>query len=191
MAGAVVQRRLPIWREWARRRWRARRAGVCPGRRRWRLHKQIVSMLWNATEWDAEQLLTREWLVTNGLGGYASGTVGGMPTPLSRAVGFGLARRTMVRTACSERAHLTEQMRDHGRRQLTVSIDGRLSGGFLSGEGLARLAVRCARRGDGEAGVDAARPEYGVRGLSLFVGSGSLRLEVMPTASIFARTTQR
>ncbi|HET9993257.1 MAG TPA: glycogen debranching enzyme N-terminal domain-containing protein, partial [Kofleriaceae bacterium] len=28
----------------------------------------------------AESLVTREWLVTNGLGGYASGTVGGMPT---------------------------------------------------------------------------------------------------------------
>ena len=28
----------------------------------------------------AEPLVTREWLVTNGLGGYASGTIGGMPT---------------------------------------------------------------------------------------------------------------
>ena len=28
----------------------------------------------------AESLVTREWLVTNGLGGYASGTIGGMPT---------------------------------------------------------------------------------------------------------------
>jgi predicted glycogen debranching enzyme len=28
----------------------------------------------------AESLLTREWLVTNGLGGYASGTIGGIPT---------------------------------------------------------------------------------------------------------------
>jgi len=27
-----------------------------------------------------ESLVTREWLVTNGLGGYASGTVGGLPT---------------------------------------------------------------------------------------------------------------
>ena len=29
---------------------------------------------------DPEPLLTREWLVTNGLGGYASGTVGGVCT---------------------------------------------------------------------------------------------------------------
>ena len=27
-----------------------------------------------------DALLTREWLVTNGLGGYASGTVAGVPT---------------------------------------------------------------------------------------------------------------
>ncbi len=27
-----------------------------------------------------EQLLDREWLVTNGLGGFASGTIGGVPT---------------------------------------------------------------------------------------------------------------
>jgi predicted glycogen debranching enzyme len=30
--------------------------------------------------WTSEQLATREWLVTNGLGGYASGTVGGLPS---------------------------------------------------------------------------------------------------------------
>ncbi|MBW3543675.1 MAG: glycogen debranching enzyme N-terminal domain-containing protein [Planctomycetes bacterium] len=33
-----------------------------------------------ATSIDREGLLTREWLVTNGLGGYASGTVGGVTT---------------------------------------------------------------------------------------------------------------
>ena len=38
-------------------------------------------MPWSPTEEAAtEPLLTREWLVTNGLGGYASGTVGGIPT---------------------------------------------------------------------------------------------------------------
>ena len=29
---------------------------------------------------EPEALLTREWLVTNGLGGYAAGTVSGIPT---------------------------------------------------------------------------------------------------------------
>ena len=31
---------------------------------------------------EALPLVTREWLVTNGLGGYASGTVSGVMTPL-------------------------------------------------------------------------------------------------------------
>ncbi len=44
--------------------------------------EQLVRrMPWSSErEPDAELLLTREWLVTNGLGGYASGTVGGIPT---------------------------------------------------------------------------------------------------------------
>lgn len=37
-------------------------------------------MGWDSTREDLEPLLTREWLVTNGLGGYASGTVSGAPT---------------------------------------------------------------------------------------------------------------
>ena len=56
-----------------------------------------------------QQYLTREWLVTNGLGGYASGTVAGvatrryhglliaaLPAPLGRVIMF---------------AHLSEQLR--------------------------------------------------------------------------------
>jgi predicted glycogen debranching enzyme len=35
---------------------------------------------WQRTRDDQETLLSREWLVTNGLGGYASGTIGGAPT---------------------------------------------------------------------------------------------------------------
>src|SRR5437868_13128755 len=41
----------------------------------------IRTMPWNGAdppEW--EPLLTREWLVTNGLGGYASGTISGAST---------------------------------------------------------------------------------------------------------------
>jgi predicted glycogen debranching enzyme len=37
-------------------------------------------MTWHAGESEAELLLSREWLVTNGLGGYASGTVSTAPT---------------------------------------------------------------------------------------------------------------
>src|SRR5947208_1551210 len=58
-------------------------------------------MPWNGATTDREKLLTREWLVTNGLGGYASGTVSGaitrryhgllvaaLPAPLGRTVMF-------------------------------------------------------------------------------------------------------
>jgi predicted glycogen debranching enzyme len=56
-----------------------------------------------------ESLLTREWLVTNGLGGYASGTVGGIPTRryhglLVAALPAPLGRWMMLN-------HLSEQVR--------------------------------------------------------------------------------
>ena len=58
---------------------------------------------------DAELLLTREWLVTNGLGGYASGTVGGIPTRryhglLIAALPAPFGRMMMLN-------HLSEQLR--------------------------------------------------------------------------------
>src|SRR5215468_4913583 len=37
-------------------------------------------MPWARSESEREALLTREWLVTNGLGGYASGTIAGVST---------------------------------------------------------------------------------------------------------------
>jgi predicted glycogen debranching enzyme len=40
----------------------------------------IRAMPWDSTKMSREILLTREWLVTNGLGGYASGTVSGAVT---------------------------------------------------------------------------------------------------------------
>jgi predicted glycogen debranching enzyme len=59
----------------------------------------IRAMPWDASQMSREVLLTREWLVTNGLGGYASGTVSGavtrryhglliaaLPAPLGRIV---------------------------------------------------------------------------------------------------------
>ena len=58
---------------------------------------------------EAELLLRREWLVTNGLGGYASGTIGGVPTRryhglLIAALPAPLGRMVMLR-------HLREQLR--------------------------------------------------------------------------------
>src|SRR2546428_7969963 len=60
----------------------------------------VLRMPWSATTAaKSELLLTREWLVTNGLGGYASGTIAGvasrryhslliaaLPAPLGRRV---------------------------------------------------------------------------------------------------------
>ena len=59
----------------------------------------VRSMAWDRTHPSREVLLNREWLVTNGLGGYASGTVSGavtrkyhgllvaaLPAPLGRVV---------------------------------------------------------------------------------------------------------
>src|SRR5438132_1611423 len=40
----------------------------------------VRHMPWARTDAEREDLLTREWLVTNGLGGYASGTVSGVST---------------------------------------------------------------------------------------------------------------
>jgi predicted glycogen debranching enzyme len=59
----------------------------------------LRTMKWDATSMSAEILLNREWIVTNGLGGYASGTISGaitrryhglliaaLPAPLGRMV---------------------------------------------------------------------------------------------------------
>jgi len=70
---------------------------------------------------DAESLVLREWLVTNGLGGYASGTIAGVITRryhglLIAALGAPLGRTVML-------SHVAEQVRfPEGRR---VEIGGR------------------------------------------------------------------
>jgi len=40
----------------------------------------VVRTHWTGNLAEQEELVTREWLVTNGLGGYASGTISGVPT---------------------------------------------------------------------------------------------------------------
>jgi predicted glycogen debranching enzyme len=66
-------------------------------------------LAWPGKE-DAEALLTREWLVTNGLGGYASGTLGGVST--RRFHGLLIAAlpapfgRTMMLNQLNETLHL-------------------------------------------------------------------------------------
>jgi predicted glycogen debranching enzyme len=68
-------------------------------------------LVWPGKE-DAEALLTHEWLVTNGLGGYASGTLGGVST--RRFHGMLIAAlpapfgRTMMLNQLSETLHLPD-----------------------------------------------------------------------------------
>ena len=70
----------------------------------------VRCMSWSGeNQAEAELLLRREWLVTNGLGGYASGTIGGVPTRryhglLIAALPAPLGRMVMLR-------HLREQLR--------------------------------------------------------------------------------
>lgn len=68
-------------------------------------------LVWPGKE-DAEALLTHEWLVTNGLGGYASGTLGGVST--RRFHGLLIAAlpapfgRTMMLNQLNETLHLPD-----------------------------------------------------------------------------------
>src|SRR5436190_21620501 len=75
---------------------------------------------------DAEALVTREWLVTNGLGGYASGTVSGAITRRYHGVLIAALAAPLGRTVML--SHLAEQVRcADGRR---FEIGGRESVGF-------------------------------------------------------------
>ena len=120
---------------------------------------------------DAEQL--REWIVTNGLGGYASGTVCAVPTRRyhglldRRAAGAagphdhaqpapgagGARRRPLGRPSASSRWPAGRRAARVPRRR--VPPRGRPAG----------LAVRGRRRRAGEAAADPAPPEHGLLAL--------------------------
>jgi predicted glycogen debranching enzyme len=91
-----------------------------------------------------ESLLTREWLVTNGLGGYASGTVAGIPTRryhglLVAALPAPLGRTMMLN-------HLSEQVRLPDGR--VVRFGGQeLVGGRLELPGAGHLLEFCLEDG--------------------------------------------
>src|SRR2546421_11711640 len=74
------------------------------------IHRLVRRVVWSPERATvSEPLLTREWLVTNGLGGYASGTIAGVPTRryhglLIAALPAPLGRMVMLR-------HLREQLR--------------------------------------------------------------------------------
>jgi predicted glycogen debranching enzyme len=87
---------------------------------------------------DAEPLLTREWLVTNGLGGYASGTVCGIPTRryhglLVAALPAPLGRMMMLN-------HLSEQVRLPDGRTVRFGGQEWVGGRLELDEGVGHLA---------------------------------------------------
>ena len=83
----------------------------------------VRKMPWPASATEADPLLTREWLVTNGLGGYASGTVAGVVTRryhglLIAALPAPLGRFVML-------SHLWERLRLPDRRVVVISGEER------------------------------------------------------------------
>ena len=97
----------------------------------------LLRMPWSGqTDRQLELLLTREWLVANGLGGYASGTVGGVASRryhalLIAALPAPLGRRVMLN-------HLTELVRLPDGQ--TMLIGGEERTGSLNLHGEDRLA---------------------------------------------------
>ncbi|WP_254508331.1 amylo-alpha-1,6-glucosidase [Anatilimnocola floriformis] len=89
----------------------------------------VLRMPWaGREEVERESLLTREWLVTNGLGGYASGTIGGVAARryhalLIAALPAPLGRRVMLN-------HLTELIRLPNRAKYLIGGEER--GGELN-----------------------------------------------------------
>ena len=75
---------------------------------------------------DNEQLLTREWLVTNGLGGYASGTVSGVSTRRYHGLLISALPAPHGRTLLL--AHLSEQIRLENGRIVRLSGEERSAG---------------------------------------------------------------
>ena len=69
----------------------------------------IRRMPWSAADGSTELLLTNEWLVTNGLGGYASGTVSGIPTRRFHGLLVAALPAPFGRTMMLN--HLSEQVR--------------------------------------------------------------------------------
>src|ERR1700726_4781716 len=97
----------------------------------------VHSLTWEEISGDqAEELLTREWLVTNGLGGYASGTVAGVATRrfhgLLIAALPGPLGRVMMLNHLSEQVRVPDGKTVHlggEERQGTLEVPG---AGFLS-----------------------------------------------------------
>ena len=81
---------------------------------------------------DVEPLITREWLITNGLGGYASGTVSGVITRRYHGLLIAALPPPLGRTLMF--SHLSEQLRLPDRRTWRLAGE-EFVGGLLDFEG--------------------------------------------------------
>jgi predicted glycogen debranching enzyme len=86
----------------------------------------VRHMPWARTEAEREALLTREWLVTNGLGGYASGTVSGVAT--RRYHGLLIASLPAPLGRVMTLSHLSEKIRLADNSTVLFSGDEAASG---------------------------------------------------------------
>jgi predicted glycogen debranching enzyme len=100
-----------------------------------------------------ESLLTREWLVTNGLGGYASGTVGGVVTRRYHGLLVAALQAPLGRTVML--SHLAEQVRLPNGETYQLGGEERAGALWLPGAGHladfrleAGLPVWCYEVGD-------------------------------------------
>ena len=88
-------------------------------------HAIVRRMPWpGAAAEDAEPLVTREWLVTNGLGGYASGTVSGVMT--RRYHGLLVAALPAPHGRTLMLNHVAEQLRLASGRKVALSGEERV-----------------------------------------------------------------
>lgn len=85
---------------------------------------------------ERESLLTREWLVTNGLGGYASGTLAGISTRAHH--GLLIAAHPAPQGRWVMLNHLTETLELSNRDRVTIG-GNELTGGALELEGMEYL----------------------------------------------------
>src|SRR6187200_1083376 len=85
------------------------------------MNELVRHMPWARSEAEREALLTREWLVTNGLGGYASGTVSGVST--RRYHGLLIAALPAPLGRMMTLSHLSEKVRLPGGDEVLLGGD--------------------------------------------------------------------
>src|SRR5687768_13125660 len=86
----------------------------------------VRSMLWTGAESSREILLNREWLVTNGLGGYASGSVSGAITRKYHGILIAALRAPLGRTVMW--SHVSEFLRFNDEDVISLGAAERAGG---------------------------------------------------------------